>query len=101
MTITEAKAVMQAYRDRENGIDFAIKIIDMINEKPGQQDKQGKKEKPRQQQKEEKAPRVCPKCGNPIKGRGNKKICDDCRNAPKSVEDDIKQTAKELQDLAR
>jgi len=98
MTVKEAKKVMQAYRDRENGIDFAIKIIDMTEEAAKANAKA--ENNPQSKEKPQKKGRICPVCNREFTPRGRQKICRDCKNNTEvSVEMDTKKTAWELLEL--
>lgn len=100
MTIAEAKKVMQAYRDRENGIDFAIKIIDMAEETTKPKTERKPKEKPQPKEKPNKKGRTCPICNREFIPRGRQKICSDCKKqGEQSDEMDIKITAHELVEM--
>lgn len=99
MRAAEAKRIMEIYKARENGIDFAIKIMELVDDK---EEKPTADKKTVRREKKTEEPRICPECGKRIKGRGNKKVCDDCKaKKVNTVEDDLKATAKELAELAR
>lgn len=100
MRTAEAKKIMEIYKARENGIDFAIKIMELVDD--GEEKTVAAKRTVSKKIKKTEGPRICPKCGKAIKGRGNKKVCDDCKTKKvDTVEDDLKATAKELAELAR
>lgn len=99
MKTAEAKRIMEIYKARENGIDFAIKIMELIDD--GEEKPNAVKETVRKEKKKTKEPRTCPKCGRPIMGRGNKKVCDECKAKKADPSDDLRATAKELARLAR
>ncbi len=97
MTLEEGMQIVQIYKTRENGVDFCLKIMKMVGA-----DKQDEKvvDAPKSKVK---ARRICPKCGKPISGRGNKNVCDECKalveKSTSSAEDDLKNTAKELAEM--